>query len=114
MPTNFDDRMVRAYCCAHSSSLSPNTFFSRFLTSLVSYDLRTCGTTKPTFDRKYWRQEAAFGCKYGGDAKIHIFAHWEGPHRLPPTGYALAHVQTDIGEATGAAAAALVTVHTHT
>ena len=43
-----------------------------------------------------------------------FFAHWESPHRLPPTGYALAHVQTDIGEATGAAAAALVTVHTHT
>ena len=58
--------------------------------------------------------KAAFGHKYGGDAKTHISAHWEGPHRLPPTGYALAHVQIDIGEATGAAAAALVTVHTHT
>ena len=71
MPNNFDDRMVRAYYCAHSGSLTTQLFHSIF-TSSVSYDLRICATTPPTFDRKYWRQEAAFGCKYGGDAKIHI------------------------------------------
>ena len=121
MPTNFDDRMERAYYRAHSGCLSPQLLFSRFLTSSVSYDLRSCDTTKPTFDRKYWRQEAAFGCKYGGDAKIHILhagkahigCHPQDMH-MHASELKSGRLQTCIHMPQNcAAAAALVTGHTH-
>ena len=87
-------------------SVDPSLLWSAMTCALAVHDNRhliaSIGAESGIWSQAWWGCKDPHFCTLGG------------PHRLPPTGYALAHIQTDIGEATGAAAVADVVVHTHT